>query len=50
MFSINEKLLDPETDKGTGYNKVIQKLVDDGSWKQVSSIEGDETRSKIMIF
>lgn len=23
VFSINEKLLDPETDRGTGYSKVI---------------------------
>lgn len=32
VFSINEKLLDPETDMGTGYGKVIKKLTEDGVW------------------
>lgn len=50
MFTINEKLLDPETDKGTGYTKVIQKLVDDGAWKHISTSEGSDKKSKVMIF
>ena len=50
VFTINEKLLDPDTDKGTGYNKVIQKLIDDGVWKQISSSEGCSKTSKVMIF
>ena len=43
-------MLDPETDKGTGYNKVIQKLVEEGAWKEISSSEGTENKSKVMIF
>lgn len=39
VFSINEKLLNPQTDKGTGYNKAIQKLVDDGAWQPVNEVE-----------
>lgn len=50
VFSINEKLLDPKTDKGTGYGQEIQKMIDDGIWKQVTSIEGNEKRSHVMIF
>lgn len=50
VFTIFEKLLDPSTDKGTGYSKVIQKLVDDGVWKQISSSEGTENKAKVMIF
>ena len=50
VFSINEKMLDPETDKGTGYTKAIKKLVDDGTWQEVSSTEGSDGRSRVMIF
>lgn len=47
---MDEKLLDPETDKGTGYSKVIQKLVDDGVWKQMPSSAGCSKTPKVMIF
>jgi len=50
VFSINEKLLDSETDKGTGYNKAIQKLTDAGAWKHVTSVDDGEQKSKVMIF
>ena len=32
IFTINEKLLNENTDKGTGYSKAIQKLTDSGVW------------------
>jgi len=50
VFSINEKLLDPKTDKGTGYSQEIQKLIDNEAWKPVASVDGADDRSKIMIF
>lgn len=55
VFSINNKLLNPQTDKGTGYNKAIQKLIDDGVWKSITEVEfepskmtGEKTR--VMVF
>ena len=35
IFTINEKLLNENTDKGTGYSKAIQKLTDSGAWSSV---------------
>ena len=35
IFTINEKLLNENTDKGTGYSKAIQKLTDSGVWSSV---------------
>ena len=35
IFTINEKLLNENTDKGTGYSKAIQKLTDSGTWSSV---------------
>ena len=36
-FSINEKLLDPQTDKGTGYSQAIEKLTNEGVWAPLNS-------------
>ena len=35
IFTLNEKLLNENTDKGTGYSKAIQKLTDSGVWSSV---------------
>lgn len=63
-FSIKEKLLNPKTDKGTGYSNAIQKLIDDGIWEPIHEVEfanqgsfpnferpkSNKDRSRVMIF
>ena len=49
-FSINEKLLDPKTDKGTGYSNTIQKLIDTGVWKPLNEFDFDEEQAAVPNF
>ena len=35
IFTVNEKLLNENTDKGTGYSRAIQKLTDSGIWSSI---------------
>lgn len=63
VFSISEKLLDPQTDKGTGYSQAIKKLTKDGVWTPLNEMKfvnqprvpslqskANEQKSRIMIF
>ena len=61
IFPIDEKLLDPKTDKGTGYGLAIAKLTKDGVWapldkrefiykKRLDAKHSDKKSSKLMIF
>ena len=42
-FSIKEKLLNPKTDRGTGYSNAIQKLIDNKTWKPLGKAEFADT-------
>ena len=44
-FTISEKLLSESTDKGTGYNKAIQKLTDSGVWTFVHDVRFTNDKS-----
>ena len=42
-FSIKAKLLNPETDRGTGYSSAIQKLVNNKTWEPLNEFEFADT-------
>ena len=61
IFTINEKLLNENTDKGTGYSKAIQKLTDSGIWssvhdarfenfKSLSSTSNNKQWTRLLVF
>ena len=48
-FTISEKLLSESTDKGTGYNKAIQKLTDSGVWTSVHDVRFINDKSPNLV-